>query len=181
MKIRSVHITLPVDSYPVAVRSAYQQVSNYLSIALSEWISPLKLDLGFFNCIIFEEGAEEDLSVVPDRAFIVALKQDSEGMDRLRTEQLVHEYFSRKYLEGFARFDGHFGTTLSKDARDFLAREFSATCTYSRQLGEVAKHVATELYDPGRHSNLHATTKDAWAWFNQKKLPEGDLFTRGPD
>lgn len=46
---------------------------------------------------------------------------------------------------------------------------------------QIAKHVATELYNPGKDSNLYAVTADAWNWFNQKKLPEGDLFTRGSD
>jgi RHS repeat-associated protein len=46
---------------------------------------------------------------------------------------------------------------------------------------QIADHVATELYNPGKDSQLYAVTADAWKWFNQKKLPEGDLFTRGSD
>jgi RHS repeat-associated protein len=47
--------------------------------------------------------------------------------------------------------------------------------------GEIAKHVATELYNPGRNSNLYSVTADAWKWFNEKRLPKGDLFTKGAD
>ena len=47
--------------------------------------------------------------------------------------------------------------------------------------GQIAEHVATELYNPGKDSNLYGITQDAWTWFNEKKLPEGDLFTRKAD
>lgn len=42
-------------------------------------------------------------------------------------------------------------------------------------------HVAKELKDPGASSNLHRATIDAWRWFQDRKLPDGDLFKYAAD
>jgi RHS repeat-associated protein len=46
---------------------------------------------------------------------------------------------------------------------------------------EKHMHVVPELINPGRGSNLYEATREAWKWFNDKRLPSGDLFRFGCD
>ena len=42
--------------------------------------------------------------------------------------------------------------------------------------GQQIQHARKELINPGKGSRLHEVTATAWQWFNDKKLPSGDLF-----
>jgi RHS repeat-associated protein len=53
--------------------------------------------------------------------------------------------------------------------------------TGEETFGEQYDHVEQELENPGEGSELYRVTRDAWKWFTEKKLPEGDLFTYGVD
>lgn len=46
---------------------------------------------------------------------------------------------------------------------------------------EKHMHVMPELINPGRGSNLYEATREAWKWFNDRRLPSGDLFHFGCD
>ncbi|MGH8613440.1 MAG: RHS repeat domain-containing protein, partial [Gammaproteobacteria bacterium] len=46
---------------------------------------------------------------------------------------------------------------------------------------ERFEHIVQEVANPGEESELFKVTEDAWRWFNDRKLPDGDLFTRGVD
>ncbi|MBB3122068.1 hypothetical protein [Pseudoduganella violacea] len=46
---------------------------------------------------------------------------------------------------------------------------------------ELADHVSKELMNPGQGSALFRATQEAWRWFNDGKLPSGDLFSFGCD
>jgi hypothetical protein len=104
VKVTAVYIDLDSASFAAAVRSRYQFLSNYLTLSISGWVKSLKLDLGPFNRIIFEEGSVDDLSVSGDRAFVVCLVEEFVSLEKLSGEKLVHEYFVKKYMEGFERF-----------------------------------------------------------------------------
>lgn len=43
---------------------------------------------------------------------------------------------------------------------------------------EKTAHAAKEVINPGPGSELHQVTEQAWQWFNNKKLPAGDLFKK---
>jgi hypothetical protein len=124
VKIIAVYISLDSKRFEAAVRSRYQFVSNYLTLFISDWIKKLKLDLGPFNRIIFEEGNSDDLSIAGDRAFVVCLEGEFERIDQFSSENTVHDYFARKYLEGFERFDNHFDQNLLTQLRPLLEQHF---------------------------------------------------------
>lgn len=46
---------------------------------------------------------------------------------------------------------------------------------------EWGRHVAQEIINPGFGSELYRATQQAWDWFNQGVLPEGNLFVFGCD
>ncbi|WP_256077781.1 hypothetical protein [Massilia sp. YIM B04103] len=46
---------------------------------------------------------------------------------------------------------------------------------------ELADHVSKEIINPGQGSSLFRATQEAWRWFNDGKLPDGDLFRFGCD
>lgn len=48
--------------------------------------------------------------------------------------------------------------------------------TGNETAGEIALHVAGELFNPGKGSELYRITRDAWGWYNNGGLPSGDLF-----
>ena len=107
MKITQVYIVLEQYSYEPIIRAKYQFLSNYLTLQISDWLKNLKLDFGLFNRIVFEEGAADDLTIVGDRAFVVCIAKDFQSITELKDESVIHDYFVRKYLEGFERLDSH--------------------------------------------------------------------------
>lgn len=125
MKITGVYISLDCQKVNSKISTHYEFISNYLSLFISAWIKKLKLDLGKFNRFVFEEGERDDLSIAGDRAFVVCLEEEFEHTQGLNDKKSVHNFFVRKYLEGFSRVDKHFGLNLTEQLREVLATELS--------------------------------------------------------
>lgn len=123
-----------------AVRSAYQMKSNYLTLALSECIAALRLNLGQFNRIIFEEGSGEDFKVVGNRAYVVKLVPEFSGLTMLSDARASHEYFVRKYEEGFRRLDEFFKIETWCVMKARLATAFSRDLIYERVMRNISLH-----------------------------------------
>lgn len=140
MKVTSVYITLADDRYEAAVRSKYQMISNYLTLHISDWIKAHTLDLGSFNRIIFEEGDKDDLSIAGDRAYVVCLSQDFAGFKELNNAHVIHDYFTRKYLEGFAKLDGEFSLNLTAQLSIFLNKIFHGNFEYEILIRSKKNH-----------------------------------------
>jgi hypothetical protein len=47
---------------------------------------------------------------------------------------------------------------------------------WTRKATQYPAHIPGELMNPGEGSELYRVTLDAWKWFNERKLPPGDLF-----
>ena len=107
MNITGIYICLDCELVSSKASSQYEFLSNYLSLSISDWIKKLKIDLGLFNRIIFEEGNRDDLSICGDKAFVVCIAKDFQSITELKDESVIHDYFVRKYLEGFERLDSH--------------------------------------------------------------------------
>jgi hypothetical protein len=147
LKITQVYMTLEEYSYEPLTRAKYQFLSNYLTLLISTWLKKIKLDLGAFNRIIFEEDASDDLSVVGDKAFVVSLKKEFKGLEQYSSAEVVHEYFVRKYLEGFERFDKKFNLDLTEQLRLQLEDSFKNNCfeyeakAKSKKVGDITVQV----------------------------------------
>lgn len=105
----------------------YQNRCVYLSIFISDWLKANELDLGEFNRFVFREkvAPEHDLRVVGEKAFAVGIELEYPDFV-LETAPEVHEYFVRKYLEGFERVDSHFNLQLTPELREAIAIEYAS-------------------------------------------------------
>lgn len=125
MKLAQVYMTLEEAKFEPLLRAKYQFVGNYLTLFISDWLKKLKLDLGFFNRIVFQEGNDRDMSVVGDKVYRICVESEFTSLDQFATEDDVHRYFIRKYLEGFARFDKQFNLDLTTDLQAKLEHSFT--------------------------------------------------------
>jgi hypothetical protein len=115
MKISQVDIVLGSSQYNSSLRTEYQFYHVYLSLFVSDFIKAKKLDLGNFNRLIFQEGeGQEDLKVAGDKAFCIHIKPEY-SKEVSESPKKIHEYFVKKYLEGFRRVDGYFNVQLAKE------------------------------------------------------------------
>lgn len=143
MRITQVYISPQDQSFEPLTRSKYQMLSNYLSLAISAWIAPKKLDFGNFNRIVFEEGTQDDFSVVGNNALVVCIAKEFTSFEQLQSQEQVHSYFVRKYLEGFGRFDEHYGVKLAGELGDFLGSYFLDEYAYQKKLASRNVHGTT--------------------------------------
>jgi len=134
MRITQIYMTPQDKSSEPLTRSKYQMLCNYISLPISAWIARKTLDLGKFNRIVFEEGTEEDFAVVGNNALVVGLAKEFTSLEELQSQPQVHSYFVRKYLEGFRRFDEHFGVELADELGDFLSSYFADEYAYQKKL-----------------------------------------------
>lgn len=142
MKITQAAIQLNSRKYTTELSVSYNLTSFYLTLNISEWLEAQSLDVGRFNRIVFEEGSRFDLEVVGDRAFAVRLSESTmdEGspfrVGGIGTYGQLHQYFVRKYLEGFKRFDAHFGLALSPKLELFLAGSSAEKYVFEKLAGK---------------------------------------------
>jgi len=145
VKVSAVYIDLEQYSHPTKVRARYQLASNYLSLFISDWVNERILDFGNFNRFVFVEGSKVDMKTVGDRALSVNISEamflpesplasDEESGSALE----IHNYFVRKYLEGFNRVDQHFKLSLSTPLAEAISANFSKSLIYEKPVGEYA-------------------------------------------
>lgn len=113
------------------------------------------------------------------------MRNPSQTVDEART--LANQFVRRQFQRAWAaptRDDAlfEFGVALHtiQDSTSSAHSDFqvwSGHETFGQQVG----HVGAELTDPGQGSALHRATEAAWGWFQQRGLPEGNLFIFGND
>jgi hypothetical protein len=147
MRITQTYITPQDQSSDALTRSKYQMLCNYLSLPISAWIAGKKLDLGKFNRIVFEEGSQEDFAVVGNNALVVGIAKEFTSFEELQSQEQVHSYFVRKYLEGFGRFDQHYGLQLAVELGNFLGSYFADEYAYQKKLASrVVRGAKYDVY-----------------------------------
>jgi len=114
MNITQVYLTVvDKNDRPRDFISEYQNQTTYLQLFFEECLRKHKNDVGAFNRLVFEEGgcSSEDFQVVGNNALPVSIGYTYEELSSLDSNRSIHEYFVRKFLEGFKRFDDHFSTS----------------------------------------------------------------------
>lgn len=113
----------------------YENFASYLTLAISDWVSKLYLDLGEFNRVLFqEENNNKDFKVVGVKALAVCLTEDFQSLAQFSSAEITHQYFRRKYIEGFKRFDAHFGLHLTPELETFLDDYFKNGYVYEKEM-----------------------------------------------
>jgi hypothetical protein len=135
MKIKQVAICLK-EIVNGKLHQEYQNCGTYIEIVISDWIKVLQLDFGDSNRIVFREmdNREKDFCVVGEKAFRVCLAEDFHSLDQFSNAEVTHQYFKRKYVEGFKRFDAHFGLNLTPELETFLNDYFKNGYVYEKEM-----------------------------------------------
>lgn len=109
-------------------------MAAYLTEAFSKRIKKAKLDFGQFNRVILEEGGQADIEPRGDKAYGISLEKTFPGFERLQSPADIHDYFSKKYLEGLAKFDKQFRCNTVELIQESLAEDFAGGPFYERKL-----------------------------------------------
>lgn len=113
----------------------YENFASYITLAISDWVNKLRLDLGEFNRVLFQEESNiKDFKVVGVKALAVCLTKEFESLDQFINAEVTHQYFKRKYVEGFKRFDAHFGLNLTPELETFLNDYFKYGYVYEKEM-----------------------------------------------
>jgi hypothetical protein len=114
----------------------YQNVASYITLAISDWVKHQNLNLGEFNRVLFQEAStdEDFMIVMGTKTLKVDLLKDFKSLDQFSNAQVTHDYFKRKYIEGFKRFDAHFGLNLTPDLIVFLEDYFKNGLMYEKEM-----------------------------------------------
>jgi hypothetical protein len=151
MKITQIYVSPQDQSFEPLTRSKYQMLSNYISLAISGWIARKKLEFGQFNRIVFEEGDQDDFAVVGNNALVVCIAKEFTSFEELQSQEQVHSYFVRKYLDGFGRFDQHYGVKLADELGNFLGSYFADEYVHQKKLASrVVRGTKYDVY--GKYS-----------------------------
>ena len=115
---------------------AYQNFASYIELAICDWIRPQKLDLGKFNRIGFEEAInDKDFRIFESVAVLkINLTPDFQSLDQFSNAEVTHQYFKRKYIEGFKRLDAHFGLNLTPQLIAYLDDYFKNGYVYEKEM-----------------------------------------------
>ncbi len=181
MRVSQVAISLNPREFDGETKVQYQNRSVYLSTFISDWLKAKKLDLGSFNRFVFRENVEpvHDLNVVGEKAFAVGISLEYPEVD-LQTAQGVHQYFVRKYLEGFERVDAHFGLSLTEELREVLAQEYVlGNYFYEKKIaGKRLSDSSVQLFDHYTHEEYQLILRTT---IRRELVREEVIFTFEPD
>ena len=122
---------------PMELRVDFANVASYISIAISDWIVKFQLDLGKVNRISFIETSrsEVDFKYFESAKFLqINISHEFEDLAQFSNAEITHEYFKLKFIEGFKRFDAHFGFRLAPELEAFLDDYFKNGCVYEKEM-----------------------------------------------
>jgi len=93
----------------------YENTASYISLMISDWI-------------------KQDFKLVGIRTLKVNLTKDFQSLEQFTNTKATHEYFRRKYLEGFTRFDAKFGLDLTPVLELAIDAYFSKQYAYEKEM-----------------------------------------------
>lgn len=131
--VRKVELIMACKHYRSPV---YMHQSSYLNLTISDWIRAKKVELGAFDLIVFREDDHvgDDDMVERLKSISVYLKMEYIGAN-LEGAQELHNYFTRRFIEGFERVDQHFNTNLARELRSHLEVTFAmGQYSYEKQV-----------------------------------------------
>ena len=136
MNITQVYLTLADETKERLFVAKYQNQTTYIQLFIEECLRKNKFNIGAFNRLVFEEGGDEcdDFKIVGNNALPVSIEQTYHELDSLLTSRGFHNYFVRKYLEGFRRFDSHFKTTFESYLSPLLDEKYNNELCYEKKM-----------------------------------------------
>lgn len=114
----------------------YQNASMFITLPISDWIRQYSIAIGKANRIIFTEFSGNAVVGLVDAMKYVGISIDSEfkSLEQFSNAEVTFQYFKRKYIEGFKRFDAHFGLNLTPELETFLDNYFKNGYVYEKEM-----------------------------------------------
>jgi hypothetical protein len=137
MNITQVYLTPDYDTTEDRkYLSQYQNETTYIQLFIEECLRKNKVDMGAFNRLVFSEGGDpdRDFNVVGNNALPVAISKTYSELEALKCEREIHDYYIRKFLEGFYKFDKHYKSSFVSYLNPLLAVKYEGNLNYEKQM-----------------------------------------------
>ena len=138
MKITQLYITSHLENTSPKFRGRYQNMAAYLTEFVSIILKRQKLDLGEFNRLVLEEGAQGELYISAQKALWIPVSETFPGFEQLKSPNEVHKYFTKKYIEGLKKFDRKYGLNIAELIEIEVNSHFKQDLFYEKKL--ASKH-----------------------------------------
>ena len=113
----------------------YQNASMFITLAISDWLRKQAVEIEKTNRIIFTEKKPQFTLVgIFDKHVLVKVDDEFNNLAQFNSAEATYDYFKRKYIEGFKRFDAHFGLNLTPDLITFLDDYFKDGYVYEKEM-----------------------------------------------
>lgn len=113
----------------------YQNASMFITLAISDWLRRQEVEIEKTNRIIFTEKKPQIRLVgIVDKHVHVDVDDKFNSLAQFSNAEVTHDYFKRKYIEGFKRFDAHFGLNLTPELEAFLDDYFKNGYVYEKEM-----------------------------------------------
>ena len=136
MNITQVYLTPAYENTDVNVRFSYQIQTNYIQLYIEECLRKYKVNLGAFNRLVFSEGGDttSDFTIIGNNALPIAVNNTYSELETLNSDREIHNYFVRKFLEGFRKLDDHYSCAFVSYLEPLLITKYDDNLFYEKNM-----------------------------------------------
>lgn len=136
MNITQVYLTPDYDTSDNSFRVKYQNDTTYIQLYVEECLRKNKVDIGAFNRLVFSEGGDskEDFIIVGNNALPVAIDESYDELSTLKSDLEFHNYYVRKFLDGFSKFDAHYESKFKDYLEPLIKDKYKDSLHFDKKM-----------------------------------------------